>query len=82
MLWDWSAALGAQSEFSGLVEASDSRFRQATTLLGVVLANHLLSAGDAFVSSRRGPGAARIRVVPRDAAGSPWDVVLMIRAPR
>ena len=82
MLWDWSGALGAQAEFSALVEKSDSRFRQATTLLGVVLANHLLSAGDAFVSARGGPGAARIRVVPRDAPGSPWDVVLMIRAPR
>ena len=82
MLWDWSGAPGAQSEFSGLVEASDGRFRQATTVLGVVLANHLLSAGDAFVSSRGEPGAARIRVATSAVRGSQWDVVLMIRAPR
>ncbi len=82
MLWDWSGEPGAQSEFSGLVETSDSRFRQATTVLGVVLANHLLSAGDAFVSSRREPGAARIRVATSAAPGSQWDLVLMIRAPR
>ena len=83
MLWDWSGAPGAQSEFSGLVQASDSRFRQATTVLGVVLANHLLSAGDAFVSSLGRPGSARIRVAASAAEpGSPWDVVLTIRAPR
>lgn len=81
MLWDWSGVPGAQSEFSGLVEASDSRFRQATTVLGVVLANHLLAAGDAFVSSRGEP-VARIRIAPSGAPGSQWDVVLMVRAPR
>jgi hypothetical protein len=81
MLWDWSGTAGAQSEFSGLVEASDSRFRHATTVLGVVLANHILSAGDAFVSSRGEP-FARIRVEPSDAPGSQWDVVLMVRAPQ
>ena len=81
MLWDWSGVPGAQSEFSGLVEASDRRFRQATTVLGVVLANHLLSAGDAFVSSRGEP-TVRIRVAPSEAPGSQWDVVLTVRAPR
>jgi hypothetical protein len=82
MLWDWSAEPGARSEFSGLVEESDSRFNQATTLLGVVLANHLLSAGDAYVSSRRGPGEARVRVAPSGTPGARWDVVLSLRAPR
>jgi hypothetical protein len=82
MLWDWSGVPGAQSEFSGLVDASDRRFRQATSLLGVVIANHLLSGVDAFVSSRGAPAGTAIRFVPGREHGSTWDLVLSIPTPR
>lgn len=82
MLWDWSGEPGAQAEYSGLVDASDRRFRQATTLLGVVIANHLLSSVDAYVSSRGGPAGAAIRVVPGQTPGSAWGLLLTIPTPR
>ncbi len=83
MLWDWSGAPGAQQEFSGLVDASDQRFRHATTLLGVVIANHLLSGVDAYVSSRGGaPAGTSLRVLPGRTPGPTWDLVLTIPTPR
>ena len=51
-LWDWSDDAAGQAELSGRIEASDDRFRQATTVLGVVIANHLVSAVDAFLGRR------------------------------
>lgn len=77
LLWDWTTALGAQAEFSRLVDMSDDRFRQATTLLGVVIANHLLSAVDAYVSAGS-PSAARLRVVPSYVPGATWALQLTL----
>ena len=51
-LWDWSRTTGGRSRLGELISESDSRFRQATTALGVVIANHLASAVDAFLSTR------------------------------
>jgi hypothetical protein len=51
-LWDWTGREPALAEFRNLIDGSDRRFRQATAALGAVLANHLLSAADAFLSSR------------------------------
>jgi hypothetical protein len=81
LLWDWSAAPSAQNEFSRLVDASDSRYRQATTLLGLVIANHLLSAVDAYRSAGGSP-AVRLRLVPGDQPGVTWGVQLSLRLPR
>jgi hypothetical protein len=83
MLWDWSSMPGEQQEFRDLVDTSDSRFRQATTVLGVVIANHLLSAGDAYISSSRvGPAAARVRILPGAVAGADWAAVVTVSVPR
>jgi hypothetical protein len=79
LLWDWTGAPGAQSEFSSLVDLSDGRFRQATTVLGVVIANHLLASVDAYVSSRS-PVPLRVRVVPSDAGMASWGVTLTVEA--
>lgn len=62
-LWDWTGQDAEHARFRDLIRRSDDRFRQATTALGGVLANHLLSAADAFVSARV-PGTARMRVAP------------------
>ncbi len=54
LLWDWTATPGARSTYAGIIKSSDERFRQASNALGFVIANHLVSAVDAFVSARSG----------------------------
>jgi hypothetical protein len=77
MLWDWSSTSNGQAEFARLIDASDDRFRQATTALGVVIANHLLSAGDAYLSARGRTNPARLRILPGGPAPGPaWAAVL------
>ena len=80
LLWDWTGQEGERSEFARLIQRSDDRFRRATTAAGAVLANHLLSATDAFVSARTRL-VEGIRVSPdlRPAAG--WTLVVRLRAP-
>lgn len=76
-LWDWSGKEGPLAEYKDLIHRSDHRFSQATAALGAVLANHLLSATDAFVSARV-PGDARLSVIPPapgDALGT-YGIIL------
>jgi hypothetical protein len=78
-LWDWSAAPEAQQEFANLIHQSDHRFSQATTVLGLVIANHLISAGDAYLSARGRGGGARLRLVPGERTSGPgWWAVLRV----
>lgn len=56
--WSWRNAGLEQDLFRQSIRQSDEALRQARQQLGLLLANHLLSALDAFVSnrlSRRGP---------------------------
>ena len=62
-LWDWTGKDGELADYNDLIHSSDHRFSQATAALGAVLANHLLSATDAFLSSKV-PGEARLRALP------------------
>jgi hypothetical protein len=82
MLWDWAGAPGAQGEYAELLDRSDSRFRQATTVLGVIIANHVFSAADAYLSARGRMTSPRIRIVPEAAFASGWQVVLSVPYPR
>jgi hypothetical protein len=50
--WSWRNAGLEQDLFRQTIRSSDEAFRRATTQLGLVLANHLLSAIDAFISLR------------------------------
>lgn len=50
-LWDWSADPDARTRVAELIQDSDDRFREATMVLGAVLANHLVSAVDAYLST-------------------------------
>lgn len=70
-LWDWTGQGEAQEEYRRLIHASDDRFREATTALGAVLANHLLSAADAFLSARI-PGTASLRLLSPRGGGPAW----------
>ncbi len=51
-LWDWSGQEGARAEYRRFISKSDEAFRTATVLLGVAVANHVVSAVDALVSTR------------------------------
>lgn len=52
LTWNWSSNTLHQAEFAGLIRSSDENLRRSTTMVGVILANHILSAVDAFVSGR------------------------------
>jgi hypothetical protein len=50
--WSWRDAPLEQEEFRAAIRASDTGFRRAQNQLGLLLANHLVSAIDALISSR------------------------------
>lgn len=78
-LWDWSTSPGGRQELAGLIEASDDRFRQATTALGMVIANHLASAVDAYLSTRGRGVPAQLTFVPGALDGvSTWVAMLTV----
>jgi hypothetical protein len=54
LAWNWSNNTLQQAEFANLIRSSDENLRRSTTMVGVILANHLLSAVDALVSARLG----------------------------
>lgn len=57
--WSWRNAGLEQDLYRQTIAASDNAFRNATTMLGLLLANHVLSAVDAVVTERlRGSGRA------------------------
>ena len=51
-LWSWRNASLEQQAFRDAIRRSDNAFRAAQTQLGLLLANHLLSAVDALISSQ------------------------------
>ena len=50
--WSWRDAPLARDEFRATIRNSDDGFRRAQNQLGLLLANHLVSAVDALASSR------------------------------
>jgi hypothetical protein len=69
LLWDWTSAPGGQEELARLIRASDSRYGQATTILGAVIANHLVSAADAYLAARGRASPASLRFAPAGGLG-------------
>jgi len=51
-LWSWRNATLEQQAFRDAIRRSDNAFRGAQTQLGLLLANHVLSAVDALISSQ------------------------------
>ena len=51
-LWSWTADPSGRLQYMRLIQESDEARRSATVALGLVLANHLASAVDAFVTTR------------------------------
>ena len=64
-LWAWSAGTD-RTRFAGLIQESDSRFKDARLALGILMANHLVSAVDGLVTARlriaEGRGAVGLAV--------------------
>lgn len=58
-LWSWRAASLERDAFRESIRKSDDAFRRVQTQLGVLLANHLVSAVDALISSRLSAAAGR-----------------------
>jgi hypothetical protein len=78
-LWDWSATVGGRDRLADLIEETDDRFRQATTALGIVIANHLVSAVDAFLSARGRMAPVRVGFVPGPPShGRAWSAIVTI----
>ncbi|MGD8727254.1 MAG: hypothetical protein PVH40_06390 [Gemmatimonadales bacterium] len=50
--WSWRNAGLEQDLYRRTIDGSDEGYRQATQHLGLLLANHLISAIDAFISGR------------------------------
>jgi hypothetical protein len=71
-LWDWTGKEAEQEEFGSLITRSDDRFRQATSILGLVLVNHAVSMVDAYVSARAPAVTVRSGFVPGSGSGMRW----------
>jgi hypothetical protein len=79
-LWDWTGTGSAQTEYTELISESDERYRQATNVLGAIIANHVVSAVDAYLSARGIARQAELRIapaLPTDEAGR-WHLDLRI----
>lgn len=82
MAWDWSEDSRSLERFRNLIDESDGAFRDATLLLGVVAANHLVSAVDGFVtgrSSSEGAPSFRLERSPTPVGGVGLRVDLPLR---
>lgn len=60
--WSWRNAGLEQDLFRQSIRQSDEAFRRATRQLGLLLANHLLSALDAFISYRLSQNDRRVEL--------------------
>lgn len=81
--WDWGGQLEEQERFGRLIRASDRNFQRATTLVGVLMGNHLLSAVDGYLSARlrqRALPDAQVRFLPGEggAPGPTWIIKVEI----
>lgn len=62
-LWSWGNSRLEQEEFRATISRSDAAFRAGTRMLGVILANHIVSAVDALVLARlQQLGEHRLRI--------------------
>jgi hypothetical protein len=62
--WSWRDARLEMGVYRRAIQNSDQGYREATNYLGAILANHLVSAVDAFISTRLRRGGLVPRVLP------------------
>lgn len=79
-LWSWAGQEAELSEFRELIGSADDARRTQTTAVGVILANHLVSAIDALIAARlRSSGRPVLEsgLVPGPAGGA-WALRLRL----
>ena len=81
--WSWVGRPGEWEGYRDFIESSDEDFRRASQFVGVVIANHLLSVVDGFVTARVRAAAgdrsmARLRLSSDESAGR-IEIVLQVR---
>ena len=81
--WTWVDRPGEREDYRDLIESSDKDFRRASQFVGVVIANHLLSGVDGFITARVRAAAgerstARLRLSRHQSAGG-VQLVLQVR---
>jgi len=80
--WAWGASRLEQQHFNELIHGSDEAFREATLVLGAIIANHIVSAVDALVSARLNQaGAPTVRIRNRldpGGHGGEWRLTVQI----
>jgi hypothetical protein len=82
-LWSWRNAGLERDLFRRSIEQSDEGFRRATQQLGLMLANHLISAIDAFITGRLADTGAPVSVrsglgLGTSVDGPAWSTSLQI----
>jgi hypothetical protein len=60
--WAWGDSFLEQQSFRELIRTSDEAYRTSTQFLGLILANHLVSAVDALVTGRLAAGSSEARL--------------------
>ena len=74
--WDWNGDDDSRAEYDRLIRKSDAALRRVTTIVGVILANHLAAAFDAFITARLRAvdSSAEFRLVAFPEARGRWRV--------
>ena len=76
--WSWRNASLEHQAFREAIRHSDNAFRRAQSQLGLLLANHVLSAVDALISSRVAAAVQRSAGVRTMVWGSGASVELRL----
>ena len=81
--WAWTGQPEEWDGYRDLIESSDEDFRRASQFVGVIIANHLLSGADGFITARLRAAAgensmARLRLT-RDEHTRGVGFVLQVR---
>ncbi|HEX7050061.1 MAG TPA: hypothetical protein VF188_07680 [Longimicrobiales bacterium] len=85
--WSWRGRAAEQERYGELIHESDEALRSATRTLGLILANHLVSAVDALISARLSGDERESPVevrsgFTRSAGGPGWSVSVRLALPR
>ncbi|MGD2120778.1 MAG: hypothetical protein PVJ76_03495 [Gemmatimonadota bacterium] len=82
--WDWGSNRLLQEEYASIIREADDALRSSTSMIGVILANHLLSAVDALVSGRLGIAGETEPTLEFHLLPGPYythEVALQVRLP-
>lgn len=79
--WSWGDNLLEQQLYSSTIHQSDQAYRAAKTMAGIIIANHVVSAIDAFVLARLRNGAGGIQVqsgMEQVGGDTRWAIVVRV----